>query len=74
MSSLSLSQEDEEVAIVLNTDFVAAQRLRENIIPRAVLYFTGEAIEDDEVNALVCCFSLPAMGLEEVGTQFSDWE
>lgn len=39
------------MAIRLNSDFVAAQSLRENIIPRAVLYFTGEAIEDDEVRA-----------------------
>lgn len=53
-TDFTFAQEDEAIAIRLNSDFVAAQSLRENIIPRAVLYFTGEAIEDDDVS----CFFL----------------
>jgi nucleosome assembly protein 1-like 1 len=32
----------------LSADFEIGHFIRERIIPRAVLYFTGEAIEDDE--------------------------
>ncbi|OXA64918.1 nucleosome assembly protein 1-like 1 isoform X2 [Folsomia candida] len=44
------TNEDEEDDIIdtLNLDFEIGQALRERIIPRAVLFFTGEALEDDD--------------------------
>ena len=41
--------QDEETENLLSADFEIGHFIRERIIPRAVLYFTGEAIEDDEV-------------------------
>jgi nucleosome assembly protein 1-like 1 len=40
--------QDEETENLLSADFEIGHFIRERIIPRAVLYFTGEAIEDDE--------------------------
>ena len=39
--------QDEETETLLQTEFEIGQFLRERVIPRAVLYFTGEALEDD---------------------------
>ncbi|XP_077084793.1 nucleosome assembly protein 1-like 4b isoform X2 [Siphateles boraxobius] len=39
---------DEDSEFTLATDFEIGHFFRERIIPRAVLYFTGEALEDDE--------------------------
>uniref|UniRef100_A0A8C1L1Y5 Nucleosome assembly protein 1-like 4b n=1 Tax=Cyprinus carpio TaxID=7962 RepID=A0A8C1L1Y5_CYPCA len=39
---------DEDSEYTLATDFEIGHFFRERIIPRAVLYFTGEALEDDE--------------------------
>lgn len=39
---------DEETEALLTADFEIGHFLRESIIPRAVLYFTGEALEDDD--------------------------
>uniref|UniRef100_A0A8C9S9P5 Nucleosome assembly protein 1-like 1 n=1 Tax=Scleropages formosus TaxID=113540 RepID=A0A8C9S9P5_SCLFO len=39
---------DEDSEAVLAADFEIGHFIRERIIPRAVLYFTGEAIEDDD--------------------------
>ncbi|KAM4617627.1 nucleosome assembly protein 1-like 4 isoform 1-T1 [Discoglossus pictus] len=39
---------DEDVENSLAADFELGHFFRERIVPRAVLYFTGEAIEDDE--------------------------
>ncbi|KAK3558500.1 hypothetical protein QTP86_018150 [Hemibagrus guttatus] len=39
---------DEDLDFTLATDFEIGHFFRERIIPRAVLYFTGEALEDDE--------------------------
>jgi nucleosome assembly protein 1-like 1 len=46
---MSVVNEDDEDDIIdiLNVDFEIGQALRERIIPRAILYFTGEALEDD---------------------------
>lgn len=41
--------QDEETETLLSADFEIGHFIRERIVPRAVLYFTGEAIEDDEV-------------------------
>lgn len=41
-------QKDEDYEFTLATDFEIGHFFRERIIPRAVLYFTGEALEDDE--------------------------
>jgi len=38
---------DEETQMRLTNDFEIGQYIRERIVPRAVLYFTGEALEDD---------------------------
>jgi nucleosome assembly protein 1-like 1 len=39
---------DEETKEFLNADFEVGQTLRDRIIPRAVLFFTGEAVLDDD--------------------------
>ncbi|XP_062245528.1 nucleosome assembly protein 1-like 4a isoform X1 [Platichthys flesus] len=39
---------DEDSEITLATDFEIGHFFRERIVPRAVLYFTGEALEDDD--------------------------
>lgn len=40
--------QDEESEAILTADFEIGHFIRERIVPRAVLYFTGEAIEDDD--------------------------
>ncbi|MGH0131926.1 UNVERIFIED_CONTAM: hypothetical protein FKN15_057348 [Acipenser sinensis] len=40
--------EDEDSEAILAADFEIGHFLRERIVPRSVLYFTGEAIEDDD--------------------------
>ena len=39
---------DEDVQAQLTTDFEIGHYIRERIVPRAVLYFTGEALEEDD--------------------------
>ena len=39
---------DEEVQAQLTADFEIGHYIRERIVPRAVLYFTGEALEEDD--------------------------
>jgi nucleosome assembly protein 1-like 1 len=39
---------DEETEALLSADFEIGHFIREHIVPRAVLYFTGEALDDDE--------------------------
>ncbi|KAI0228751.1 Nucleosome assembly protein 1-like 1-A, partial [Lamellibrachia satsuma] len=39
---------DEETEALLAADFEIGHFIRERIVPRAVLYFTGEALDDDE--------------------------
>lgn len=40
---------DEEIQEILETDFEVENLLREHIIPKAILYFTGEALKDGEL-------------------------
>lgn len=40
--------QDEDSEAILAADFEIGHFIREHIVPRAVLYFTGEAIEDDD--------------------------
>lgn len=40
--------QDEDSEAVLAADFEIGHFIRERIVQRAVLYFTGEAIEDDD--------------------------
>lgn len=47
-SSCVCCVQDEDLDFTLATDFETGHYFRERIIPRAVLYFTGEALEDDE--------------------------
>jgi hypothetical protein len=42
--------QDEETRELLNADFEIGQILRDRILPRAVLYFTGEAQDDEDVS------------------------
>lgn len=39
---------DEEMRNLLTSDFEIGHYIRERIVPRAVLYFTGEAVEDED--------------------------
>ncbi len=39
---------DEDIQMKLTNDFEVGQYIRERIVPRAVLYYTGEALEDEE--------------------------
>lgn len=38
---------DDETQIRLTNDFEVGQYIRERIVPRAVLFYTGEALEED---------------------------
>lgn len=38
---------DEETRNLLTSDFEIGHYIRERIVPRAVLYYTGEVIEDE---------------------------
>lgn len=38
---------DEETRMLLHADFEVGQALRDRIIPRAVLYYTGEANDEE---------------------------
>ncbi|XP_005101973.1 nucleosome assembly protein 1-like 1 isoform X2 [Aplysia californica] len=44
----SESEVDEEIEALLGADFEIGHFIRERIVPRAVLFFTGEAIENDD--------------------------
>ncbi|CAG5131120.1 unnamed protein product, partial [Candidula unifasciata] len=44
----SESEVDEEIEGLLGADFEIGHYIRERIVPRAVLYFTGEALENDD--------------------------
>lgn len=39
---------DDETEALLAADFEIGHFIRERIVPRAVLYFTGEALDDDD--------------------------
>ena len=39
---------DEDTQNLLSADFEIGHYIRERIVPRAVLYFTGEALEEDD--------------------------
>jgi hypothetical protein len=42
------SFQDEETENLLAADFEIGHFIRERLVPRAVLYFTGEALDDDD--------------------------
>ena len=48
--------QDEETEALLATDFEIGHFIRERVVPRAVLYFTGEALENDDVSDKVFGF------------------
>ncbi len=48
MLIVSVCVQDEDLDFTLTTDFEIGHFFRERVIPKAVLYFTGEALEDDE--------------------------
>lgn len=39
---------DDDISNLLTTDFEIGHYIRERIVPRAVLYYTGEGILDEE--------------------------
>lgn len=43
-----LIYQDEDLEALLAADFEIGHFIRERIVPRAVLYFTGEALEQDD--------------------------
>lgn len=43
-----LDELDDDTRDLLNADFELGQILRDRVVPRAVLYFTGEAADDDD--------------------------
>lgn len=45
---LNSDEVDDELRTLLTTDFEIGHYIRERIVPRAVLYFTGEGLEDEE--------------------------
>lgn len=45
---INLRMQDDDAEAILAADFEIGHFLRERIVPRSVLYFTGEAIEDDD--------------------------
>uniref|UniRef100_A0AAZ3RCP7 Nucleosome assembly protein 1-like 1 n=1 Tax=Oncorhynchus tshawytscha TaxID=74940 RepID=A0AAZ3RCP7_ONCTS len=62
---------DEDTEAVLAADFEIGHFIRERIVPRAVLYFTGEAIEDDD-DDVSTHHSLCVMEGEEEGEEEND--
>lgn len=55
---------DDDTQALLSSDFEIGHYIRERVIPRAVLYFTGEAMDDD----------LEEEELEEEELDEEDWE
>ena len=49
-------QDSDELAAILSDDYTRAEFLRDRLVPKAVLFFTGEALEEDEED--VCCATL----------------
>ncbi len=45
---LCFAIQDEDMEQLLATDFEIGHFIRERVVPRAVLYFTGEALEEDD--------------------------
>lgn len=45
---LNADDVDEELRTLLTSDFEIGHYIRERIVPRAVLYYTGEAIDEEE--------------------------
>jgi hypothetical protein len=50
--------QDEDTEALLAADFEIGHFIRERVVPRAVLYFTGEALENDDVCIRCFCFHL----------------
>ncbi len=49
-------EEIEELALQLDEDIARAEFLRDRLIPKAVLFFTGDALKDeDDDDEGVCC-------------------
>lgn len=45
--SLSIVTQDDETEQALSHDYEIGHFIRERIVPRAVLYFTGDALDDE---------------------------
>lgn len=63
--------QDDDSEAILAADFEIGHFLRERIVPRSVLYFTGEAIEDDDDDVSITFFqntkNLEIMLLKDLG-------
>ncbi|NXW71590.1 NP1L4 protein, partial [Hirundo rustica] len=65
---------DEDSEFTLAADFEIGHFFRERIVPRAVLYFTGEAIEDDDNVCMQLALCLLELEGEEEGEEEEDAE
>lgn len=64
--------QDEDSEFTLAADFEIGHFFRERIVPRAVLYFTGEAIEDDDNVCMPSAFCLLVTVYIEIVSHFCD--
>ena len=46
--TLTQGGDDEEIAQFLSDDYTRAEFIRDRLVPKAVLFFTGEAVEDED--------------------------
>lgn len=46
--NINAADVDEDVRNLITSDFEIGHYIRDRVVPRAVLYFTGEAVEDNE--------------------------
>ena len=44
----SPDESEEDIAQTLSDDFSRAEFIRDRLVPKAVLFYTGEALEEDE--------------------------
>ena len=53
-----VAEDEEEVAQTLSDDYTRAEFIRDRLVPKAVLFFTGEALEEDgeDDDVSVCMF------------------
>ena len=55
LSSVEDEEKDEEVSQLLSDDFARAEFIRDRLVAKAVLFFTGEIADDeDDVSEGVC--------------------
>ncbi len=52
------AEDEDDIAQALSDDYTRAEFIRDRLVPKAVLFFTGEALEEDgddeDVSSCVC--------------------